>query len=97
MLIYKNTFAQMLKVYTINGCMQDTFARALTRPKGQARATIGYPVYKLFGVVSLVYKIPSRARQDILRAKFKSPILHRFYINETERFFMSKFRINKQY
>ena len=27
--------------------MQDTFARARTRPKGQARATIGYLVYKL--------------------------------------------------
>ena len=26
--------------------MQDTFARARTRPKGQARATIGYIVYK---------------------------------------------------
>ena len=28
-------------------CMQDTFARAHTRPKGQARATIGYRVYKV--------------------------------------------------
>ena len=26
--------------------MQDNFARARTRPKGQARATIGYLVYK---------------------------------------------------
>ena len=28
--------------------MQDTFAHARTRPKGQARATIGYIVYKSF-------------------------------------------------
>ena len=27
-------------------CMLDTFARARTRPPGQARATIGYLIYK---------------------------------------------------
>ena len=26
--------------------MQDTFARARTQPKGQARATVGYLIYK---------------------------------------------------
>ena len=32
-------------------CMQDTFARAFTRPLGQARATIGYLVYRFFNAI----------------------------------------------
>ena len=70
-------------------CLKCTRLTVVCKIPLLARATIGYLVYKLIGVVSLVYKIPLRARKDILRAKFKSPIMHRFYIHETETFFMS--------
>ena len=58
-------------------CMQDTFARARTRPKGRyrpsARATIGYLVYNdircipLFArVISGIQRISKLARVDIV-------------------------------
>ena len=34
--------------------MQDTFARARTQPLGQARATIGYLVYKGYVMVRVM-------------------------------------------
>ena len=39
-------FAHAKRALWPENCMQDSFARARTRPKGQARATIGYLVYK---------------------------------------------------
>ena len=36
--------------------MQNSFARARTRPKGQARATIGYLVYKSKGILHTIIK-----------------------------------------
>ena len=55
----------------INACMQDSFARARTRPRPSARATIGYLVYKInagveisYSTVNLVYNISHRLARD---------------------------------
>ena len=52
------------KSYTELSCMQDSFARACTRPKGltaarpSARATIGYLVYKELSSFSSLFNLP---------------------------------------
>ena len=74
--IYKKRDSQLLENY----CMQDSFARARTRPKRQARATIGYLVYNENYRPVLIYVVyhysrAKRASADLASGSITQPLM----------------------
>ena len=64
--------------YRTRFCMQDTFARARTQPLGQARAMIGYHVYKTHFKVFLNIKYDDFFSKIGENSRGITIVLHRY-------------------